>query len=122
MSSDTLDLARGIAAAKAELRRSLPNYREVFAEVAEELGREADTIAGRLADGEQVVPSIQYADIVAGTVAADDVAAMAAWWCAACSRAPRRRRGTPNCSTTCSPTTTSTRPRRAATSTSTSAS
>jgi len=76
MSSDTLDLGRGIAAAKAELRRSLPNYREVFAEVAEELGREADTIAARLADGEQVVPSIQYADIVAGTVAADDVAAI----------------------------------------------
>ncbi len=76
MSTDTLDLARNIAAAKAELRRGLSNYREVFTDVAEELGREADTIAGRLADGEQVVPSIEYADIVADAVAADDVAAI----------------------------------------------
>ncbi len=82
MTPDTLELSRDIAAAKAELRRALPRYREAFAEVAEAIGREAEAIAARHAGGDQIVPDIDYADIAAGRVSADDVAAIHRHGCA----------------------------------------
>ena len=76
------DLQTRIAAAKRELRAKMPNHAAVFAEMSAELTREADEIATRHADGDPVVPSVQYADIVADTVAADTVAAIHRHGCA----------------------------------------
>jgi Protein of unknown function (DUF1479) len=70
------DYAPAIAAAKAELRRALPNHAAAFADIDEALGREAGEIAARHADGDPVVPSVEYADIVAGNVAPDTAAAI----------------------------------------------
>ena len=66
----TTDYAPAIAAAKAALKQRLPNYKDVFADMAETMDREAGEIAARHADGEQVVPEVNYSDIAAGTVPA----------------------------------------------------
>lgn len=84
--SETLDLAREIAAAKSELRLALPRYREVFAEVAAEIGREAEAIAARHATGDPIVPSIEYADIAADRVAPEQVEAVRRHGCAVVRR------------------------------------
>ncbi len=70
------ELARRVAEAKALLRRQLPRAAEVFADAGAALGREAAEIAARHADGEAVVPEVAYADIVAGGVPAETVAAI----------------------------------------------
>ena len=75
------DLSPVIAAAKAALRRALPNYAAVFADMAEALDREASDIAARHADGDQIVPEVAYADIVAGTVPAHLPGAIRAHGC-----------------------------------------
>lgn len=68
MTGDPVDFAPAIAAAKADLRRRLPDYAAVFADVDAAMGREADEIAARHADGDQIVPEVAYEDIVAGSV------------------------------------------------------
>jgi len=65
------DLSAQIVAAKAKLRADLPNYAAIFRDVEVDLGREADAIAARRDDGDPVVPSVAYLDIVAGSVPAD---------------------------------------------------
>ncbi len=82
MPLDAIDLTPRIVEAKAALRARLPAYREVFAEVADALGREANDIAGRLADGDPVVPSVEFADIEAGRVPDETVAKIRRHGCA----------------------------------------
>ena len=76
MPAESTNLAAAIAAAKASLRRRLPNYADVFADMAAEVGREAEEIAARYRDGDPVVPRIDYADVVGNSVPADAVAAI----------------------------------------------
>lgn len=76
MAIDVADLPRLIVAAKTALRAALPNHAEIFAEVGAELTREADAIAARHAAGDPIVPSVAYADVVAGRVPAEQVAAI----------------------------------------------
>jgi hypothetical protein len=61
------EIANSIVATKSRLRKSF-DVKTVFAEVEDELSRLASEIAARAADGEQIIPEIQYADILAGTV------------------------------------------------------
>ncbi len=82
MPPDALELSRQIVAAKAELRQALPNYREVFAELEAEIGREAEAIAARPAAGDPVVPDIAYADVAADRVSPEAVAAIRRHGCA----------------------------------------
>lgn len=82
MPLDAIELTRQITEAKASLRQLLPAYREVFADAADALGREADDIARRLADGDPVVPSVAFADIEAGRVPEQTVAAIRRHGCA----------------------------------------
>ncbi len=76
------DMSAEIAAAKAQLRRALPNYAAVFADMQDELGREAAAIAARHADGDPIVPSVAYDDILADKVPAETVAAIHRHGCA----------------------------------------
>ena len=67
-------LPEAIREAKAQLRRELPNYASVFAEVEREMrGKVADIVKEREA-GEAVIPVLHYADIAAGTVSAEAIA------------------------------------------------
>jgi hypothetical protein len=61
------EIAGTIVAAKSRLRKSF-DVKTVFAEVEDELSRSANEIAARAADGEQIIPEISYAGILAGTV------------------------------------------------------
>ena len=61
------DLPSAIRQAKKELRATLPNYREVFAEVEEAISAEAKRIAGQRDRGEDVIPEIQFSDITGAT-------------------------------------------------------
>jgi len=76
------DLAADIAFAKTQLRASLPKYAAVFAEVAEAVDREANEVGARFMDGDPVVPSIDFADIAAGTVSVESAAAVKQHGCA----------------------------------------
>jgi hypothetical protein len=68
------DLPAAIRTAKRELREALPNYRAVFAEVEAAINEEAQHIA-RLRDrGEPVIPELQFEDIVANRVSAEQIA------------------------------------------------
>lgn len=82
MPLDAIDMSREISQAKALLRQRLPAYRDVFAEVADALGRQATDIASRLADGDQVVPSVSFADIEADRVPEATIAAIRHHGCA----------------------------------------
>ena len=62
------DLPAAIRQAKRALRETLPNYREVFAEVEQAISEEATRIAGLRDRGEAVIPEIQFADIAAQRV------------------------------------------------------
>ncbi len=68
--------AAAIAAAKAELRSKLPNYTRVFDDMQHELAVEAAQIAVRYADGDPIVPSVSYDDILADKVPLESVAAI----------------------------------------------
>ncbi len=62
------DIAARVAESKALLRRQLPDAAGVFAEMSAALSREAAEIAARHADGEPVVPQVQFSEVAAGTV------------------------------------------------------
>jgi hypothetical protein len=68
------DLPAAIREAKRELRAQLPNYREVFAEVEAAMNKEAQSIATMREGGEPVIPEIQFGDIVANRVSAEQTA------------------------------------------------
>ncbi len=82
MAIDTTDLPGLTAATKASLRAALPTYAQAFADVSAAMTREADDIAARHAAGDAIVPSVAYADIVAGKVPAETVAAIHKHGCA----------------------------------------
>lgn len=68
------DLPAAIRNAKRELRGKLPNYREVFAEVEAAMTREAQHIAALRERGEPVIPEVQFEEIVANRVSAEQIA------------------------------------------------
>jgi hypothetical protein len=82
MTIDTNDIKAQIRATKARLRRQLPDYREVFAEVAKEIEAEANVLASRRERGEEIIPSIPYENVAAGTVSAEAIADIKARGCA----------------------------------------
>jgi hypothetical protein len=82
MTVDTDDIKGQIRATKARLRRQLPDYREVFAEVAKEIEAEANVLASRRERGEEIIPSVPYEDVEAGTVSAEAIADIKARGCA----------------------------------------
>ena len=71
-----------VAGAKARLRASVPDPAELFREIGDALGREAEGIARRRAEGDPVVPSVAFADVAAGRVPGETVAAIRAHGCA----------------------------------------
>ena len=82
MPLDTVAITRQVAETKAALRRALPAYREVFADVAQAVERESADIARRVAAGEPVVPSVAFTDIQAGRVPQETVDAIHRHGCA----------------------------------------
>jgi hypothetical protein len=67
MAISSPEITSSVVAAKSRLRGSF-DVKSVFADVEDELSRAASEIAARAADGEQIVPEIAYADILAGAV------------------------------------------------------
>ena len=67
------DLPTAIRQAKQELRKRLPNYRDVFAEVDEAIRAEAGALAAQRNRGEDVIPEIQFADIAEQRVTAEQI-------------------------------------------------
>jgi hypothetical protein len=68
------DLPAAIRNAKRELRAQLPNYKAVFAEVEAAMHDAAQRIVTMRNRGEAVIPEIQFDDIVANRVSAEQVA------------------------------------------------
>ncbi|WP_118180161.1 DUF1479 domain-containing protein [Paraburkholderia phosphatilytica] len=68
------DLPAAIRNAKRELREMLPNYKAVFAEVEAAMNAEAQHLAKLRERGEPVIPEIQFDDIVANRVSAEQIA------------------------------------------------
>ena len=68
------DLPAAIRAAKQELRKALPNYRQVFAEVEEDVKKQVEIIAAQRARGESVIPELTYADIARQSVSDQTIA------------------------------------------------
>src|SRR5262245_50744988 len=62
------NLPEAIIATKKALKRALPNYAEVFTDVEGEMKRRVEAIVRDRDAGQPVVPTVDYADIVAGTV------------------------------------------------------
>lgn len=73
MSLHIEDFPGAIRQAKNELRKALPDYREVFAEVEEAVSAEAKQIASRRDRGEDVIPEIQFSDIAGHRVTAEQI-------------------------------------------------
>ncbi|MCG5078320.1 DUF1479 domain-containing protein [Paraburkholderia tagetis] len=70
------DLPAAIRSVKKQLRESLPNYREVFEQVDAEIRRKVDVITQERQRGESVIPEIPFADIAAGRVSEQAIAAI----------------------------------------------
>jgi hypothetical protein len=70
------NVADAIRVTKQELRRTLPDYAEVFREVQAEVQRKVATIIREREAGEPVVPIVAHADIERGTVAPATIAAI----------------------------------------------
>jgi hypothetical protein len=68
------DLPSAIREAKRALRQALPNYREVFLAVEEDIKQQAGVIAAQRARGDLVIPELAYADIAAQRVSVDTIA------------------------------------------------
>src|ERR1700692_510923 len=74
MSLEIADLPGSIRSAKKLLREALPNYAEVFRDVEAEMRRSVDAIVKEREAGEDVIPTVQYAEVKAGTVSPDMIA------------------------------------------------
>jgi hypothetical protein len=68
------NLPAAIQSSKKLLRKSLPEYARIFAEVEAEMRRRVDAIVSEREGGRAVVPIVNYADIASGTVPAQSVA------------------------------------------------
>ena len=75
-------LARVIRDAKAKLRALNPDHKAAFRKLEDEMRREAEAVAAKRARGEQVIPEIEYEDIIADKVPATAVAAIRRTGCA----------------------------------------
>ncbi len=62
------NLPEAIRDVKQTLRRNLPNYTQIFQEVEAEMKRKVDQIVQEREAGQDVIPTLQYSDIEAGTV------------------------------------------------------
>jgi hypothetical protein len=82
MAPDTAELAKQVKNTKTFLRSQMPNYREVFVEVAQAIDSEADQIVARRNGGDDIVPSVSYSDIAADRVSPQTVAAIRKYGCA----------------------------------------
>lgn len=67
------DLPAAIREAKRALRQALPNYREVFLAVEDDIKQQASVIAAQRARGDSVIPELSYEDIAAQRVSADTI-------------------------------------------------
>jgi len=67
------DVPDAIRQAKRTLRAQLPNYREVYEEVAQSIGEQARHIARLREAGEAVIPELAFADIAAQRVSAETI-------------------------------------------------
>jgi hypothetical protein len=74
MSLEIADLSESIRSAKKLLREALPNYAEVFRDVEAEMRRSVDAIVKERQAGEDVIPTVQYADVKAGSVSPNMIA------------------------------------------------
>jgi hypothetical protein len=70
------NLAQAIRDAKRMLRARLPRYREVFLEVEADMQRKVAAIVALREQGRPVIPEIRFADVAAGRVGDDAVAAI----------------------------------------------
>lgn len=68
------NLPESIRETKKALREALPNYTEVFRQVEAEMRRRVDIIVQEREAGQSVIPILQYSEVEAGTVAAEQVA------------------------------------------------
>ncbi len=68
------DLPGAITQAKKELRAALPAYREVFKDLESAIIAESRRIAEQRDRGDTVIPEIQFSDITANRVSADQIA------------------------------------------------
>jgi len=68
MSIDTERLIETIVSTKSLLRKQIPNYAKVFAEVVEYMNQEVEAVREERARGKSVIPEIDYASIISGGV------------------------------------------------------
>lgn len=76
------DVGAAIRATKAQLRNRIGDYAGLFAQVEEALQREVDEVVATRERGEEVWPEIPFADVAAGRVAPELVAAVRRRGCA----------------------------------------
>ena len=67
------NLPEAIRETKKKLRRDLPAYANVFQEFESEMSRKVAQIVNEREAGEDVIPVLQYSDIVAGSVSPEMV-------------------------------------------------
>jgi hypothetical protein len=74
MSLEVENLTEAIRSVKADLRKSLPAYAEVFREVETEMRRKVAQIVKEREAGESVIPILQYGEIASGAVTPQAIA------------------------------------------------
>jgi Protein of unknown function (DUF1479) len=74
MAFEITDLPGSIRSVKKTLREALPNHAEIFQDVEAEMGRKVDLIVKEREAGHDVIPTVQYADVQAGTVSSEMIA------------------------------------------------
>jgi len=65
------NLPEAIRTTKQQLRAALPEYKEVFREVENEMKRRVEEIVAEREAGQDVIPIAQYADVASGKVPAE---------------------------------------------------
>ena len=74
MAFEITDLPASIRSVKKSLRDALPNYAEIFQDVEAEMHRKVDLLVKERDGGHDVIPTVQYADVEAGTVSPEMIA------------------------------------------------
>jgi hypothetical protein len=74
MALEITDLPGSIRSVKKSIREGLPNYKEAFQEVEAEMRKRVDAIVKEREAGEDVIPTVHYADVQAGAVAPEKIA------------------------------------------------
>jgi hypothetical protein len=74
MAFEITDLPASIRSVKKSLRDALPNYAEIFQDVEAEMHRKVDLLVKERDRGHDVIPTVQYADVEAGTVSPEMIA------------------------------------------------